>query len=215
MMAQIRFAAAVVLAGLFVVGTPVPTPAQAAVVSETVQGRYLRIVSSADWSAAAAMGQGESVRWDLTVSAAAPDPGTIRLAVSAIGAAPISADARVCARPWIGDTCPAGARVLRVDWRVPLDGSTVPIDDMPADAVAHLRLDVRVAGGAQGASTRIKVHADGFGESMQVGPGPERSLPATGGTVPIPALVAGGALIFAAAAMLMVASRRRRGRGER
>jgi len=215
MMARIRFAAAVVLAGLFVVVTPVPTPAQAAVLSETVQGRYLRIVSSADWSAAAAMVQGESVRWDLTVSANAPDPGTIRLAVSATGAAPIIADVRVCARPWIGGTCPSGARALRADWRLPLDGSTVPIDDMPADLVAHLRLDVRVVGGAQGASTRIKVHADGFGESMQVGPGPEPPLPATGGTVPMPALVAGGALVFAAVAILMLAARRRRGGGER
>lgn len=206
---RIRLVATALLAGCL--GVLPVAPAHAAVVTETVQGQYLRIVSSADWSTAAAMGEGEAVRWDLVVSAHAPDPGTVRLAVSAAGAAPIVADVRMCEEPWQGGTCASGARVLRTDWSVPRDGSAVPIDAMSSDTVAHLRLDVKVGRDAQGgASTRVRVLADGFGDSVQVGAGSAGSLPATGGSIPVPLLVVGGVLVIAAAGMLVVAARRRR-----
>jgi len=211
---RIRCAAAVLLTGLLAVLTA--APAQAAVVTDTVQGRYVRIVSSADWSAAAAMTVGTAVRWDLTVSAHAPDPGSVRVSVSASGAAPLAIDVRTCAEPWRGSGCPSGERTLRSDWVVPRGGQPVEIEAMSADAVAHLRLDVRVDGEAQrGASTQIRVHADGFGDAVQIGPGAEAPLPATGGAVPVPVIVVGGVLITVAAAMLVVAARRRRDGGER
>ncbi|WP_292722308.1 hypothetical protein [Microbacterium sp. 13-71-7] len=214
MTTRIRFAATVLLAGLL--GALNASPAHASVVTETVQGRYVRIVSSADWSAAAAMTEGMSVRWDLTVSADAPDAGFVRVSVSASGSAPLAIDVRTCAEPWRGGGCPSGERTLRADWAVPRGGRPVEIEAMPADAVAHLRLDVRVGDEAErGASTQISVHADGFGDAVQVGPGPEHALPATGGGVPVPFIVVGGVLVSAAVVILLVAARRRRDGGER
>ncbi|OZB80880.1 MAG: hypothetical protein B7X41_17385 [Microbacterium sp. 14-71-5] len=59
------------------------------------------------------------------------------------------------------------------------------------------------------------MHADGFGDAVQVGPGPEHALPATGGGVPVPFIVVGGVLVSAAVVILLVAARRRRDGGER
>ncbi|MFB7844945.1 hypothetical protein [Microbacterium sp. NPDC056052] len=211
---RIRCAAAVLLTGLLAALTA--APAQAAVVTDTVQGRYVRIVSSADWTAAAAMTVGTAVRWDLTVSAHAPDPGSVRVSVSASGAAPLAIDVRTCAEPWRGSGCSSGERTLRSDWVVPRGGQPVEIEAISADAVAHLRLDVRVGDAAQhGASTQIRVHADGFGDAVQVGPGAGDTLPATGDAVPVPVIVVGGVLVSVAAAMLVVAARRRHDGGER
>ncbi|MDR2322242.1 MAG: LPXTG cell wall anchor domain-containing protein [Microbacterium sp.] len=211
---RIRCAAIVLLAGAL--GVLTAAPAQAAVVTETVQGRYVQIVSSADWSDAAAMSDGRSVRWDLTVSAHAPDPGSVRVSVSASGAAPLSVDVRTCAESWQDSGCPSGERTLRAGWVVPRGGQPVEVEAISADDVAHLRLDVRVGDDArQGSSTQIRVHADGFGDAVQIGPGAEHALPATGGAVPVLVIVVGGVLVLAAAVILVVGARRRRGGDER
>ncbi|MBS1896546.1 MAG: LPXTG cell wall anchor domain-containing protein [Actinobacteria bacterium] len=183
--------------------------ADAAPTTETVQGRYVRIVSSADWDAAAAMGPGASVRWDLVVSAAAPEPGTLRLGLSATGDASITVDARLCPTTWQGDTCTEGERLLRSAWTVPRDGRTVALDEIPADAVAHLRLDVRLDAREDPAVTQLRVQAEGFGDRIQTGPTP--ALPATGGSVPVVAIAGGAALLVAAAVLLLVGRRRRGG----
>ena len=185
--------------------------ADAAPTTEIVQGRYVRIVSSADWGAAAAREPGAGVRWDLVVSAAAPEPGTVRLGLSATGDAPITVDVRLCPAVWQGETCAAGSRVLRSAWSVPRDGRTVVLDELPADAVAHLRLDVRLDAREEPAVTQLRLHAEGFGDRIQTGPSP--ALPATGGSVPIVAIVGGGVLLVAAAVLLLVARRRRGGDG--
>lgn len=185
--------------------------AGAAATTEIVQGRYVRIVSSADWSSAAAMDPAASVRWDLVVSAAAPSPGTVRLGVSATGEAPITVDVRLCPAAWQGQRCAEGARVLRSAWSIPRDGRTVALDAFPADAVAHLRLDVRLDARDDSGATQLRVHADGFGDEIQTGPSDQ--LPATGGSVPIVAIVGGGVLLLAAAVLLLVAQRRRGGDG--
>lgn len=213
-MRRIRCAAIVLAAGALAALTA--APAQAAVVSETVQGRYVQIVSSADWPDAAAMTDGMSVRWDLTVSAHAPDPGSVRVSVSANGAAPLAVDVRTCAESWRDSGCPSGERTLRAGWVVPRGGPPVEVEAISADAVAHLRLDVRIGDDArQGASTQIRVHADGFGDAVQIGSGAEHALPATGGAVPVFVIVVGGVLVLAAAVILVSAARRRRKGGER
>ena len=185
--------------------------AGAAPSTETVQGRYVRIVSSADWSSAAAMDPGASVRWDVVVSAAAPSPGTLRLGVSAIGDAPITISVRLCPAAWQGELCAEGPRVLRSTWSVPRDGRTVVLDEIPADAVAHVRLDVRLDARDDSAATQLRVHADGFGDEIQTGPA--QALPATGGSVPLVAIVGGAVLLLAAVVLLLVARRRRGGDG--
>lgn len=199
--------AALVSAVLMIASAPA---AAAEPATEVVQGRYVRIVSSADWGAAAAMGPGADVRWDLEISAAAPSPGTVHVGVSATGDAPVVADVRLCPVAWQGDACAGGARLLRSAWGVPRDGRTVVLDAMPSDVVAHVRLDVRLAAGDARGATRIRVHADGLGDRIQTGPAAQ--LPATGGSVPLPAIVGGGVLL-AVAALLLLLGRRRRGGG--
>ena len=201
-------AASAAVAVLLIAAMPA---AGAAPTTETVQGRYVRIVSSADWGQAAAMDPGASVRWDLVVSAAAPEPGTVRLGLSATGDAATTVDVRLCPAAWQGETCAAGARVLRSAWSVPRDGRTVVLDEIPADAIAHVRLDVRLAAREESAVTQLRLHAEGFGDEIQTGP--TGSLPATGGSVPIVAIVGGGAILLAAAVLLLVARRRRGGEG--
>lgn len=178
--------------------------------TEVVQGRYVRIVSSADWTAASTMGPGVSVRWDLEVSAAPPSPGTVRIGISAIGDAPVTADVRLCPVAWQGENCAEGSHVLRSGWGVPRDGRTVELDAISSDDVAHVRLDVRLASGGDTGATQIRVHADGLGDRIQTGPGAQ--LPATGGTVPFSAIVGGGILLCVAALLLLVGRRRRGGR---
>lgn len=205
---QVRPATAALLSALLLVVAAPAADADPA--TQVVQGRYVRIVSTADWSAAAAMGPGAGVRWDLEISAAAPSPGAVRVGVSATGDAAVSADVRLCSVAWQGDACAGATRVLRRAWDVPRDGRTVALDAMSSDEVAHVRLDVRLAAGGGTGATQIRVHADGLGDRIQAGPGAQ--LPPTGGTVPLPAIVGGGALL-SAAALLQLIGRRRRGEG--
>lgn len=184
-------------------------PAGAVETTQTVQGRYVRIVSQADWTSAEAMEAQTKVRWDLTISAEAPERGTVRIGMSATGEAPLVADVRLCDRAWQGATCPMGERTLRADWAIPRDDRTVELGTMPADAVSHLRVEVRLAADtAVRGTTRILVHADGFGDRVQTGPA--GGLSATGGTVPVPVVVGGSVLVVVAASLVFAGRGRRR-----
>ena len=149
----------------------VAAPAAAAPTTEVAQGRHLRLVSVADWDAATGMAVGASVRWDLTVSVAAPSPGAVRIALSADGSLPIELDARSCAQPWSEESCAGGIEPLRTAWSPPLQGDQVPLTSIADTAVLHLRLDVRrLAGGADSAETSLRVYASGVGEEVDIGP---------------------------------------------
>src|SRR5690349_25128393 len=100
--------AASTIAGIGALG--VGGPAVAAPTTAVVQGQVLRLVSVADWDAAASLRPGEPVQWDVTVSADAPDPGTVSIGISARGDADLLVDAHVCMRAWEGSECPGGAR---------------------------------------------------------------------------------------------------------
>lgn len=182
--------------------------AEAAEVTQTVRGRYVQILSRADWGAAASMSPQTRVQWDLVVSAHAPAPGVVRLGISATGDAPVRAEVRLCTVPWQGAICSPGARSLRADWEIPRDGRTTELAAMAADEIAHLRLEVRMGSAAATGSTQVLVHADGFGDQVQAGPAGE--LPATGGSVPVGALV-GGIVLVVIAAVLVLLGRRRHG----
>ena len=78
-----------------VVAVTTAASARAAETTQTVQGRYVQIVSRADWNAAASMGPQTRVPWALVVRVQAPAPGTVRLGISATGDAPVRADVRL------------------------------------------------------------------------------------------------------------------------
>lgn len=193
------------IAGIGALG--VGGPAAAAPTTAVVQGQVLRLVSVADWDAASSLRPGEPVRWDVTVSADAPDPGTVSIGISARGDVDLLVDGHVCMRAWEGAECPGGARALRTAWPLPRDGVEVPLVDMAEGDVAHLRLSIAL-GGPDPGSTEVRVHAQGAGESAVIGP--DGGLAATGMSTDARWVLAlGGGLFMAGAASVVL--RRRRG----
>lgn len=185
----------VALCGAILLGTA--APAAAAPTTEVVQGQYLRIVSTADWDAARNLHTVAAVPWELTISAAAPAPGTMTLGVSAMGGTPLIVDVLMCAEAWNAGVCGPGASVLRAGWAVPRNGSRTDLTSVADTAVVHLRLVVALDAGtaATGTATALRVHAIGVGESVVVGapvPAPEPAGDAGPGETP--AVVGDGAL---------------------
>jgi len=185
------------------------TPAYAAPDTEVVQGEYVRLVSVADWDLAAEMLPGETMQWDLEISADAPEPGTLTIAVSATGETPLVVDAALCLDAWQGDACPSGAEDLRTAWEVPRDGEPVTLDEVDASEIAHLRLQVGVAADSAAHTTEMRVHAIGAGEEVGAGP----RLSPTGGWSASPWLFAGGGMLLVGTAALLIVRAGRRGNG--
>lgn len=187
-----------------------PTAAWAVPSTEVVQGEVLRLVSVADWDAASSLRPGQPVRWDVTVSADAPDPGTVRVGISATGDADLLVDAALCARAWTAGGCPEGETVVRAAWPIPRDGSEISLVEMSDGDAAHLRLSISLTD-AQPGSTEVRVHAQGAGESATVGPG--GGLAATGAS-PVAPWGVGGALMLLAAGWALAGAARARTTGE-
>ncbi|MBW1638959.1 hypothetical protein G3H63_07685 [Microbacterium resistens] len=211
---RLRGAGAVLLALGLVLG--VAAPALAATTTEVVQGRYLRLESTADWEAASRLSAGDALRWDVRISADAPDPGRIVVGLVATGGVGLTVDARLCLHDWQGEVCPGGETVLLRDVEVRRDGVRVPLGEFDADAVGAVRLDVSLApsadASAAAASTELRVRADGFGEGAGIGP--PSDLPPTGADVPVAVIVV-GAVLLVGGALAVVLGAVRRGRRDR
>ncbi|WP_136040681.1 MULTISPECIES: hypothetical protein [unclassified Microbacterium] len=180
-------------------------PAWAAPTTEVIQGRILRLVSVADWEAAGSLLPGQQVRWDVAVSAEAPDPGIVTIALSATGDAPLVLDVSICLREWQENGCPGGAMVERSAWPIPRDGAEVQLGEVADTDVAHVRLSIGLGEGAGTGSTNVRLHARGVGEDVTVGPG--GGLAATGPSPLPPWALAGGAALVVVG-VLLVARRR-------
>lgn len=198
----------ILLSALVAAGILVAAPAWAAPTTEVIQGRVLRLVSVADWSQASRLLPGAPVQWDVAVSADPPDPGTVTIAVSAVGDAPLLIDATLCMQQWQESGCPGGAEELESQWSIPLDGSEVALAAFPSSDVAHLRLWITLDDGDENGVTDVRVHASGAGEAVVTGPGGD-PLPATGGSV-APWLIGAGVGVAVAGIGMMVLRRRDR-----
>ncbi|KJL20908.1 hypothetical protein [Microbacterium foliorum] len=213
--------ASAVAAGMALIA---PTAAWAVPSTQIVQGEVLTLVSVADWDAASSLRPGQPVRWDVTVSADAPEPGTVRVGVSATGDADLVVDAALCTQAWTAGGCPGGETVVRAAWSIPRDGAEVSLVEMSDDDAAHLRLSIALADAqlgstladaqlgstladAQLGSTEVRVHAQGSGESATVGPGGGL---ATTGPSPVAPWAVGGALLLLAAGWALAAAARAR-----
>lgn len=184
-----------------------PTAAWAAPTTQVIQGEVLRLVSVADWDAASSLLPGEPVQWDVAISADAPDPGIVRIAVSAAGDAPLTLDASLCMREWEYTGCPGGATTLRTGWSIPRDGVEIALAEVADTEVAHLRLTITLNANDEGGTTDVRVHAQGAGESAVVGPG--GGLATTGLSPIVPLAFGAGALLVATGAVLILDRRRR------
>ncbi|QDE35654.1 hypothetical protein FIV50_13170 [Microbacterium foliorum] len=190
-----------IVAGVLVVAGP----ASAAPSTQVVQGEVLRLVSIADWDAASSLLPGQPVQWDVTVSAEAPDPGTVAVGISATGGAALRVDALRCAQEWHEGGCSGGATTLESGWSISLDGVEVPLVEMADTEVAHLRLVIALDG-EDGGSTHVRVHARGAGESATIGP--DGGLATTGGA-PFAPWAIGGALALVATGAALSSVRHR------
>lgn len=183
-------------------------PAWAAPSTEVVQGEVLRLVSVADWDAASRLLPGQSIEWDVSVSAEAPEPGFVSIGVSATGDVPLSIDVSFCAERWQPTGCPGGTTMLRSSWDIPRDGAEFPLVQITDAETAHLRLVVTL-GAAGSGSTDIRVHARGAGESAVVGPG--GGMLATTGLPSSGPWILGGGAVLVVLGLLLGARRRRHG----
>lgn len=205
---MVRRRLAVAIGALALVGSiAAPSAAWAAPTTQIVQGDVLRLVSVADWAAASSLRPGVPVQWDVAVSADAPDPGTVRIAVSATGDASLRLDISQCATAWQGSGCPGGAIELRSAWAIPRDGAEVPLTAIADTEVAHIRLAITLEPADANGSTEVRVHAQGAGESAVVGPG--GGLATTGLPATVPWLFGGGMLAATVGVLLVVVRRRR------
>ena len=174
--------------------------------TQVVQGQYVRLVSVADWDAAQNLRPGASVRWDVAVSADAPEAGTLTVGVSARGDASLRIHAVLCMNPWEGESCPGGARTLVENWSVPRDGTLTPLAEFDAAREGHLRLQVALDQGAAG-SSELRVYGQGAGDSVSVGPGDD--LAATGMSPFVPVLFGLSAALLLLGAVLALTTRPR------
>ncbi|GEK79501.1 hypothetical protein [Agrococcus baldri] len=189
------------------------TPASAAERSHVVEGQHLRLVSTADPEAMRGMLPGSVAIWDVSISADAPEPGVIDIALGGSGELPLEVDVRGCAEAWTADGCPAGAMSIERGLTASLDGTRTPLLETPADATTHLRLEVAVPSDAtppEDATTVLRVHAEGYGDQVEASPpgGGEGELPRTGMQLGGSALLAAGAVIVGVAGARLFAGRR-------
>jgi LPXTG-motif cell wall-anchored protein len=183
-----------------------PTTAWAAPTTQVIQGEVLRLVSVADWAAAGDLLPGVPVQWDVEISADAPDPGVVRIGVSATGSARLHLDIAMCARPWSDAGCPGGATDLRTAWSIPRDGVEVPLVEIADTETAYLRLAIALDPADGSGSTDVRVQAHGAGETAVVGP--DGGLATTGPSLGAVWAVGGG-LLLALGGVALVLRRRR------
>lgn len=197
---------AVLLAVLVVA---MPSAAWAASTTQVIQGSVLRLVSVADWAAAGSLLPGQPVQWDIAVSADAPDPGVVRIGVSATGEARLLLDVSMCAQAWTETECPGGATELRTGWSIPRDGVEVPLAEIADTETAYLRLAIFLdpSGGSGAGSTDVRVLARGAGETVTVG---SDGALATTGVPPGTPWVVGVGVVLVVWGAALVHSRRRR-----
>lgn len=192
---------------LAVLAVAMPSAAWAASTTQVIQGSVLRLISVADWAAAGSLLPGQPVQWDIAVSAHAPDPGVVRIGISATGEARLLLDVSMCAQAWTETECPGGATELRTGWSIPRDGVEVPLAEIADTETAYLRLAIFLdpSGGSGAGSTDVRVLARGAGETVTVG---SDGALATTGLPPGTPWVAGAVLVVWGAALVHSRGRR-------
>ncbi len=174
-------------------------PAAAAPTSDVVEGRHVRIVSTTDPTSMRQMLPGDVALWDVSVSADAPEPGSIEIALSGSGDLPLVIDVRSCAEAWHGSGCASGEEPVARALPAPLDGALIALLETDAHDATHLRLEVAVpreAAAAPGSTTLLRVHVDGYGDAL------EATTPGGGiGALPSTSSPLGGAALLALAAV--------------
>lgn len=177
-------------------------PAQAAPEREVITGQVLRLVSVQDTDAMGSMSPGETVAWDVQVSASEPE-GEIALELLADGpeAAGFRVSVHACAAE--GEGCTRELLAPAV-----IGTTATEVGSQAAGEVIWYRISVQLAGD-ESARTVLTFTARGHGD--QVSTDGEAELPGTGTSPWLPVALAVGALVAGTALARLAALRRKAG----
>lgn len=205
-------ALALVVGGLVALAVVLPA---AAAPPQTVRSKYLTVVSILD-PRAAMMGPGETVHWQVGISAEPPDPGTVTIGLSATGDATmgLTAAARACSVQWVDGVCSGRVWSLPALDPLPIDGAEHALLTMPSGEERWVELAVTMPPTAvpePGDGVSVLVHASGHGDSLAVGPD---GLAGTGGPSMRWPLLALGAIAAGLTLTLWARRRHRRDIGD-
>ncbi|GAB2461247.1 signal peptidase [Conyzicola lurida] len=186
-----------------------------------VHSRYLTLESLADDEAMGSLTPGRPVPWQVGVSVRAPEPGIVRLGISAEGTlskpGTLDVEIRECAEAWVAGVCGTGDTV----WlpQQDLAAATVPtnvngsreIGSMYSTDKVWLQVAVSLPEAARpGMDATIAIHAwGGSGElgdgSMTADSASQGFLASTGGITQVPALALAVAAVLAGLALAGIA----------
>ncbi|MDR6905954.1 signal peptidase [Agromyces sp. 3263] len=183
-----------------------PMSASAAVEESVVQGQVLRLTAIGDPELMQRMTPGDTVAWEVGISADAPEPGTIDVGMIGSGDAGLGlvVEASWCAVRWTGGACDDPVPLLAPE-PLPVDGVAQELLTMTTAEQRWIRFLVTmpVSGSDAAGLADLEVHAVGSGDEVRIGtaPGSGAGLGATGldATVPIAAAAASacvGALLL-------------------
>lgn len=161
--------------------------AQADPADRQINGRYLRLTSVADPEAMTTLAPGDSVVWQVGISADPPSPGKIEVGYAFTGrrALPLEITTTACTTRWHEGRCP-GAEVPAAGISASGNTNSGPLLSFGTGEQRWVRLQVRVpsdAAVAQDAVTRLRLVVAGAGEEVSAnpsGPSPETGTDRTG-----------------------------------
>lgn len=156
-------------AGVLLVALMASTAA-AAPSEDVVRGQHLQLTSVSD-DRMQGLGVGDSAAWDVGLQVLTPGEATVAVSLEVVQA---TADAFAvtvarCDTRWTDDACPTGAVTLTTTTAA--TGERERIDRVEGHEAPWYRLAVTRTGGADGATSTLRVRADGAGEDVSTGPG--------------------------------------------
>ena len=177
-----------------------PDAARADEVETTVHGRHLTLVSIGDPELMGSLTPARPTPWQVGVTVAAPEPGTVHIGLSAVGEltgpGEMALDVRACEERWVDGVCPGGdtlwlarqdlaAAVLPVPASMANPDGAREIGRIGADTVWLMLRVVLKGTTVPGSALALRLHAWGGGDAAVVGdPGGRAVSPAADGVRP-------------------------------
>ena len=161
-----------------------PDAARADEVETTVHGRHLTLVSIGDPELMGSLTPARPTPWQVGVTVAAPEPGTVHIGLSAVGEltgpGEMALDVRACEERWVDGVCPGGdtlwlprqdlgAAVLPVPASMANPDGAREIGRIGADTVWLMLRVVLKGTTVPGSALALRLHAWGGGDVAVVG----------------------------------------------
>ncbi|MEU1752808.1 signal peptidase I [Micromonospora matsumotoense] len=191
-----------VLSGVAAAILTTPGQARANPTEDVTHGRYLTLISIGDERRMTAMTPHAPVPWQVGVSARAKQPGTVTIALSALGPLAVGPNGlqvmvATCTIRWVKGFCPTGQeeQVLADGPAARLVAHPVTVSSMRSDQQRWVLVTASLLANATASgSAELILTATGFGDKTSTG-GKVDTLPRTGTDLRTPVLAGVGALL--------------------